>query len=1014
MHEYAQDSLAYVRLHGRPDLFITVTCNPKWPEICQLFMPNQSSPDRHDLVARVFRQKLTKLMDLIVKHDIFGPTRCFMYTIEWQKRGLPHAHILIWLRNRIRPDQLDDIISAELPDPEEDPILFNIVSKHMVHGPCGHINPNSPCMNEQRQCSKRYPRAFVAETISGQDGYPQYRRRSPEQGGHTFVIERNGQVVDNQWIVPHSRLLCKIFDAHINVEYCHSVKSIKYVCKYINKGSDQAIVQTEALNSRENDEITNFQLGRYISTNEAFWRIFGFPIHDRHPTVVHLAVHLENRQRVYFNPDNAERIAETPPRTTLTEYFRLCSSDNFARTLLYSELPRFYTWDKSAKKFSIRLRGRIVMGRPNLIESDAIGRIYTVHPKNRECFFLRMLLTVVRGPTSFVDLRTVGGRVLPTYEAACLARGLLEDDNEWRIALSEASETATPHQLRILFAIILSECAPSSPKVLWETYKESLSEDVLFALRRENPNLELNFTDDIFNEALIKIEQICLKNYGKDLSDLGLDRPVYNRHDARNSEILRETSYDGDSLRSYLNDNYPKLVDDQKKVFHEISSAIESERGGIFFIDAPGGTGKTFLLTLILAKVRQAGKIALALASSGIAATLLPGGRTAHSGLKLCLDPHRAGATAAGVSPNSAKGRMLMECKAIIWDECTMVHRNHLEAVDRNLRDIRRNDSLMGGCVLVLAGDFRQTLPVMPRSTPADELNACLKNSSLWRHVKRLSLRTNMRVHLYGDREAQDSANCLLMLGDGRVTPIAGTSDKIRLISRICRSVGSVEELCNKVFPNLQANISNREWLRERAILAPKNDRVDELNHIIQGKLNATQRKYCSIDTTDDPEQAVQYPSEFLNSVTPPGFPPHEITLKIGSPIMLLRNLDPPRLCNGTRLCVKSLQRNVIQAEILTGSHRGETVFIPRIPLITSELIFEFKRLQFPIKLSYAMTINKSQGQTLKVAGVDLAEPCFSHGQLYVACSRVSSASNLHVLAPEGITRNVILTPALG
>lgn len=216
-----------------------------------------------------------------------------------------------------------------------------------------------------------------------------------------------------------------------------------------------------------------------------------------------------------------------------------------------------------------------------------------------------------------------------------------------------------------------------------------------------------------------------------------------------------------------------------------------------------------------------------------------------------------------------------------------------------------------------------------------------------------------------------------------------------------------------KVFPNLPNNFKNHDWLCERALLAPKNDGVNKINNEIQSQLPGPLMKYKSIDTVTDVDQSVNYPIEFLNSLEPPGIPPHILFLKEGSPIILLRNLDPPKLCNGTRLCVKKLMPNVIEATIITGKSKGEDVLIPRIPMIPTDLPFEFKRLQFPLRLAFAMTINKAQGQSLKIAGVILENSCFSHGQLYVACSRVGTPKNLFIYTPIGKTKNIVYQKAL-
>ena len=276
MQQIYQDAMSIVRRFRRPDLFITFTCNPQWPEIQDALLPGQTAPDRPDLTARVFCLKLKQLINDLTKHMVLGKVVAYCYTIEWQKRGLPHCHMLLILADQDKPrtpQDCDNIISAELPNADLYPEARETVIKSIIHGPCGLHNPNSPCM-EAGRCTKGYPKELSTDTELSEDGYPKYRRRS---NNNDYITIRD-RPVDNIWVVPHNIFLCSKYDAHINVEICSSIQSIKYVYKYVYKGHDRASIalNTQATPSAstasatENrdepiDEIRNF-LHRKLNT----------------------------------------------------------------------------------------------------------------------------------------------------------------------------------------------------------------------------------------------------------------------------------------------------------------------------------------------------------------------------------------------------------------------------------------------------------------------------------------------------------------------------------------------------------------------------------------------------------------------------------------------------------------------------------------------------------------------------------------------------------------------------
>jgi Helitron helicase-like domain at N-terminus len=182
MQQSFQDSMALVRKFGKPDLFLSMTCNPcnpKWPEITQLSEPHQKAQDKFDIVTLFFHVKLHKMMKDIVSNKIFGATKAHCYTIEFQKRGLPHAHILLWLEVKSNEAIFYDYVCAEIPDSTIQPILLQSVKSHMMHGPCGVLNQYCPCM-KNGHCSHSYPKQLTEVTVALENGKITHRRQIQE------------------------------------------------------------------------------------------------------------------------------------------------------------------------------------------------------------------------------------------------------------------------------------------------------------------------------------------------------------------------------------------------------------------------------------------------------------------------------------------------------------------------------------------------------------------------------------------------------------------------------------------------------------------------------------------------------------------------------------------------------------------------------------------------------------------------------------------------------------------
>lgn len=532
----------------------------------------------------------------------------------------------------------------------------------------------------------------------------------------TKVVNNRPCVFDNRHMVPYNPGLSRKYNCHINVEVTAGINAVKYIYKYIFKGDDRALIQVQAnpgngVAEREPDnEIARYSDSRYISAPQACWRIFSYLMHQHRPAIYRLPVHLPDQQAVYFRPDTGARgiqRAADRSKTRLTEFFVFCAANpEGCHNLIYADAPEQLTWNAGAKRWDWR-RDR----------QKPIGRMWFVSPRAGKKYYLRLLLHTVRCPLRFDNLRSLDGIQYPTFRAAAQARGLLEDDREWHDCLREAATFSMGPQFRTLFATILCYHATVEPMLMFDAHYVALSDDIRHIL---TTRYEIQDATDqqIRDVCLAELDKVLnrvdgtrggLHGFGLPLPSVDAPFP-FQPLDAQQEE---RNQYDPVDLEQRVLQAEPSLTSDQRRATQAI---LDSLLGlpQLFFLQGPGGTGKTFVENYLLAKVRSEGSIALAVASSGIAALFLLGGRTAHSRFKIPLN-----ATAdynIPISKTSPLAHLLRETKLIIWNEAPMMHRFNFEAVDRCLRDVRNDDRWFGGLTMVFAGDWAQTLPIGERN----------------------------------------------------------------------------------------------------------------------------------------------------------------------------------------------------------------------------------------------------------------------------------------------------------
>ncbi|KAL3019289.1 hypothetical protein AAZX31_05G075000 [Glycine max] len=583
----------------------------------------------------------------------------------------------------------------------------------------------------------------------------------------------------------------------------------------------------------------------------------------------------------------------------------------------------------------------------NLTYAEFVSKF--VYNQNKRCWHLRK-----KGPTSFEDLRTIHNIQYPTYKEACFAMGFLQDDKEFIEAIKEAKDWGSAHYIRKLFVLLLLTATMNKPEQVWDQTWHWMADDIIYNYKKSSASLALQLDDrTLQNLVLLEIEQLLqanqrsLRDYPSMPYPEDANCPTY----LDNSLILAELDYNNQELRSEFEHIFSHMTDEQTSIYNQIVEVVNKDERGMFFLYGYGGTGKTYIWKTLASSLRADNKIIIMVASSSIASLLLPGGRTAHSKFKIPVPVFED--STCNIHQGTQLVELLNQTSLIIRDEAPMAHKFCFEALDHSLRDIIKHNSkdnkIFGGKVMVFGGDFWQILPVIPRGSRSDIVNATINSSYLWDHCQILRLTKNMclqnNMQATDQEEIAAFAQWIIDIGDGIIGHENDGYATIEIPQEllITEYNDPIHSIISSTFPDLCHHHNDREYFQTRAILASTNETIQQVNDYMLTMIPSEQMEYLSSDSVDKSEtiESCHFRSlttEFLNSLTTSGLPNHCLKLKIGTPIMLLRNLDQTQgLCNGTRLIVTRLAKHVIAADIISGTNIRDLVYIPRMSMSPSQ-----------------------------------------------------------------------------
>jgi len=1060
----ALNALSVVSHKGKATFFLTLTCNQEWTEIQSQLLEGQTAFDRPDIVNQVFHHRLQAFLHNLKGGHYHNLKVVFLiYCIEFQHRGLPHAHIVY--RTEGHPDNcsadervafIDTHVSAEMPESDAGELptstqnrYCELVRKHMIHKCSIAVNGCKKDVN--CPCKRGYSDTAPAVETTHLDplGYPIYRRRTDR----------------DKRVVPHNKEILLAWDGHANLEYAANAKCVLYLYNYLYKGIKSVSVH---LGNTETEE-TLYLKGRIISSMSAIYRILGYNTYPATtPRVKVIKIKAEDDINYLIREGKWTYLLiywKRPDSNDITEF---TFTQLFKQYEVYSTLPKRFVNKPNMKDidyFEIDLVLNKVPKKVYLckrVNPDmVICRLEKLYPSAGDIFYLQMIMAS-SSPRSFRDARTFEGTEYVLYEQAALARGIVDEANSVRDLFFELQMCNSPTDCRGIFSVLLLHGFPM--RVVFDNadLRSLLLSDYL-----ENGTLEW-----AINEFLKDLKIRIQRAGGRHMKYYGFNEPK-----DQDSELKRElTKYNNieyvDKLQSVQlsQPNNPKQQEIYAEIIQSIDNIISHKQWvpnpasgspgqpdslmsdetynnpilEFYFLSGAAGTGKTALTKKLLYYARGRKALCMGCASTTLAAQLYPdeGFLTAHSLFKYPVedveynDDDQEELTCNFKGPSGTdRWELLQYCHVIFWDEFVTNHRNLFQDVVEQYRKGHVS------CVFICSGDFRQILPVVKYGAAEDVLAATISASPDWQYFKKRYLTTNMRLIAMQSTLPADATqeqilyvqtqqkynDAILALAEGKDSEECVTIDKKENPVSLDTTVAlkGFQYFLSSDDPAINDTTTPIQWLyptgfnqRQMAscsILAATNKSVDKWNSIIQAmnpKTEHTLPAHDSLCQVDDPFGHLKHimPDEVLRAIKVPNVPEHDLILKVDDICIILRHMTAigAHVATNTRVRINHITSHLITARMLTeGDEDSKVIRIPRIRFkfpINSTNSYTLLRTQFPLRLAYSMTYNKCQGQTLSKVLLDTTEEPFSHGHAYVSLSRIRSSEMIRIFCkPEHI-----------